>query len=81
MPWRTEPIGPDSFVIMTEDGVVVGSIKLDDGAWNVEILWNGPSGDYHFKSAYFPPCVAFIEGVEAAQRKAAEGCIPDAEGA
>lgn len=69
MPWHTQELSAGNLTIQTNENVVVGSIVRKNGRWLVEILWQGPQGDYKFDGKDYVSCLAYIQGVDDAQRR------------
>ena len=69
--WRIKHSGSGDCLVMRDQDIVIGSARFDRDAkvWRVEILWNGPGGDYKFEGTSLSECRAYVAGVEAAQQR------------
>lgn len=71
MAWHTRELSSGRNLIESDHGLVIGCLNRVNGRWQVEIMWSGPFGDYKFDGRSYTEALAFIEGVEQAQRRCA----------
>jgi hypothetical protein len=63
--WRPVAFGPHSFGIERgKDKILVGSIDLNNGKWQVEILWAGRGGPIRRNFSDYASALIFVQGVE-----------------
>lgn len=61
--WRAIEFGPHSFGIERGEDLV-GTIDLNDGKWQVEILWSGRGGPIRRSFPDYASALIFVQGVE-----------------